>query len=331
MKRRIPLILLLTVIVVLGLVLTLVSVRKRPAALTQESEVSDFTVKPVNISVAPSGLAKIGDTIYVADSVHSSVWAFRDGEMISLTGSQAGCRDGSFKDALFAGPWAVIPYQKGLLVSDTENHALRYLDLEENQVSTVADADDGLARPTGLAVDQDGTVYISDTENHTVCMLDSTGAVTTYAGNSEGCTLGTLEEVSFSEPTGLCWADGVLYVADTGNHRIVAISHDGEATLAAGAVLSGDEEESGGYLDGTIEEAKFASPQGIMAADGVLYVADTANGAIRMVKDGQVTTLDIAGNEETYPISPRGLLEDNGSLYVGDIFSLILLLYTPES
>lgn len=334
MKRRISLILLLALVLALGLSLALVLAQRKSVTTAKEPKepaVAAWTVKPVNSSVAPSGLAQAGDTIYIADSVHSSVQAFTDGKLIGLAGGETGYRDGSFDEALFAEPWAVITYENGLLVSDAENNALRYLDLEEKQVSTVAGAEDGLERPAGLAIDSDGTVYIANTGKHVILALDSTGTVTTYAGGSEGCALGTREEVRFSEPTGLCWSDGVLYVADTGNHRIIAISHDGTATLAAGAVLSGDGAESGGCLDGTIEEAEFASPQGITAADGVLYVADTANGSVRIVKDGQVTTLDAAESEETYPVSPRGLLASDGSLYAGDIFSMTLLQYTPQS
>ena len=40
--------------------------------------------------------------------------------------------------------------------------------------------------------------------------MDEDGKVITYAGGKEGCALGSLKEVQFSAPTGLCWADGVL-------------------------------------------------------------------------------------------------------------------------
>ena len=196
----------------------------------------------------------------------------------------------------------VVAYNDGFLVSDTGNHVLRYLDMDKEWVYTAAGTGKAGFRnntgekaafdsPTGLAVDNQGTVYIADTGNNVIRCMDEDGKVTTYAGGEEGCALGNLETVQFSGPTGLCWADGVLYVADTGNHRIVAIA-DGEAALVAGAELPGEAAYEGGYLNGPAELARFASPQGVaVGADGTVYVADTGNGAVRAIREGYVTTL----------------------------------------
>lgn len=86
--------------------------------------------------------------------------------------------------------------------------------------------------------------------------------------------MGSLKEVRFSGLTGLCWADGVLYVADTGNHRIVAIA-DWEATLVAGAELTGDAAVEGDCRDGQAEIACFFNPQGV-AVTGTTAFTDVA-------------------------------------------------------
>ena len=180
--------------------------------------------------------------------------------------------------------------------------------------------------PTGLAVDDDGTVYIADTGNNVIRAMDSDGNVTTYAGGEEGCTLGTLKQVRFSQPTGLYYADGVLYVADSGNHRIVAIEN-GMVTLVAGAQLTGDAAVEGDYLDGKAEEARFANPQGIAVDDaGAVYVADTGNSAVRVIRDGFVVTL-ISGEADIRCVSPRGLLVQGDTLLVGDVFTNTLTSY----
>lgn len=99
--------------------------------------------------------------------------------------------------------------------------------------------------------------------------------------------MGSLKEVRFSGPTGLCWADGVLYVADTDNHRIVAIA-GGEATLVAGAELTGDAAVEGDYRDGQAEIACFSSPQGVAVGDdSTVYVADTGTTAFTDVAADQ--------------------------------------------
>lgn len=297
-------------------------------------------------SLAPSGLVMVEDTIYIADSYQRGIRALKDGGSSILTGASkvndlsgrpvGGYNDGAFSQALFEEPWAIVAYRDGLLVSDTGNHVLRYLDLEQEKVYTAAGSgkagnQDGnltkasFASPTGLAVGEDGTVYIADTGNHVIRAMDQDGNVTTYAGSGQGCALGTLDEAQFSQPTGLCWADGVLYVADTGNHRIVAI-RNGQVTLVAGAQQNGDALYEGAYLDGSAEAACFASPQGLAVGyDGTIYVADTGNGAVRTIRDGTFDTLIAANGDTVYPISPRGLLVDHGTLYVGDIFSRVLL------
>lgn len=72
----------------------------------------------------------------------------------------------------------------------------------------------------------------------------------------------------------------MLYIADTGSHRILAYK-DGRLSTVAGAALPGDAAIEGGFLDGAADEAQFASPQGIaISEDGRIYVADTGNGAV---------------------------------------------------
>ena len=69
---------------------------------------------------------------------------------------------------------------------------------------------------------------------------------------------------------------GALYVADTYNNKIKRLSPDGRSETFAG---TGDE----GLGDGERAEACFDEPQGLAVADGVLYVADTNNHALRAV------------------------------------------------
>lgn len=298
-----------------------------------------------SLPLAASGMTLVGNTLYVADSYHRAVWTVENGEATLLAGRTdvtdlsgqpvEGYRDAAFDQAMFSEPWAIIPYGDGFLVSDTGNHVIRYLDMTARRVYTAVgtgeagyrDGSNRLASfdsPTGLAMDDEGTVYIADMGNNAIRAMDQNGNVTTYAGSEEGCALGALSEARFSQPTGLCWADGVLYVADSGNHRVVAIK-DGQVTLVAGTHLTGDDAYEGDFLNGPAESARFSNPQGVaIGGDGTVYIADSGNGAVRAVKDGYVTTLTAMDSGSTYPVSPRGLLPAGDTLYVGDVFSRML-------
>lgn len=261
-------------------------------------------------SIAASGFVELDGALYVADSYAGAVWRV-SGSSLKLVagGSGSGYADGDADDAVFSEPWALAPCRDGLLISDSGNGALRYLDLNAGKVCTALD---GLELPTGLA--SDGVkVYVADTGADTIWTLDENG------GAAKLITAG------LSEPTGLCWQDGVLYIADTGSHRILAFK-DGRLSTVAGAALSGDAAIEGGFLDGAADEAQFASPQGIaISEDGRIYVADTGNGAVRLIEDGYVTTLAENEGGGSPLVSPRGLAIVSGALYVGDVFSRSVL------
>ena len=75
-----------------------------------------------------------------------------------------------------------------------------------------------------LTVDETGNIFVADTYNHRIVMIDSSGIVTTvagtgidsYSGNGGPAVLAELEE-----PSGVTVApDGSLYISDSGNHQV---------------------------------------------------------------------------------------------------------------
>lgn len=80
--------------------------------------------------------------------------------------------------------------------------------------------------------------------------------------------------------------DGVIAVADSGNHRILALSADGADEIVFG-------EPEPGFVDGPVGRARFRRPEGLVATEAAIYVADTGNHAIRRIDrlTGIVTTL----------------------------------------
>jgi len=157
----------------------------------------------------------------------------------------------------------------------------------------------------GIAVDTDGNVYIADEGNETIRKLDTNGIVTTYAGKAgfRGSADGHGAEARFNCPTAVAIdRGGNLYVADSGNFTIRKITPSREVSTLAGK--AGEH----GKVDGKGASARFHRTRGIAVnSDGVIYVADTFNHAIRQVSpDGVVTTL--AGGS-----GKVGLVDGSGS------------------
>ncbi|MBU6430730.1 MAG: gluconolaconase, partial [Cyanobacteria bacterium REEB65] len=123
-------------------------------------------------------------------------------------------------------------------------------------------------------------LYVADTDNFTIRRVTPSGAVSTLAGSPGqfGDADGPAAQARFDGPTGLAVrSDGTIYVADTNNNTIRAISPGGVVTTIAGSGYRG-------YVDGPDGLAKFDAPSGLVAdGQGNLLVADTLNNKIRKV------------------------------------------------
>ncbi|THF84044.1 stalk domain-containing protein [Cohnella fermenti] len=230
--------------------------------------------------------------------------------------------DGSKDEAAFNEPSGLAVDASGnVYIADAVNHAIRKLS-KSGQVTTLAG--DGLignedgqgtsARfysPSDVAVDASGVVYVADTLNHVIRKIAVDGTVTTLTAPSERVLEylpgaaedsgdyadGPIAEAKFNEPSGLVLdKQGNLYVSDRGNNVIRYIDFKaGTVTTVAGATpayASDSLYADGGYADGTARTARFDAPEGLaLTDDGVLVIADSLNHAIRLLKDGKVTTL----------------------------------------
>ena len=181
--------------------------------------------------------------------------------------------------------------------------------------------------PSGVAVDNAGTVYVADYNNHTLRKVTPGGVVTTLAGlaGNPGSNDATGSAARFNNPSDVAVdSAGNVYVADTGNHTIRKVTSAGVVTTIAG--LAG----SLGSNDDTGSAARFKRPKRV-AVDGAgnVYVADTDNHTIRMVTPGGVVTTlaGLAGNPGTGNgngngarfNTPLGVAVDSaGNVYVGD-------------
>jgi sugar lactone lactonase YvrE len=187
-----------------------------------------------------------------------------------------------------------------------------------------------LSAPFGVAVDKAGNLYIADTSNHRVRKVDTSGTITTVAGNgteSFSGDGGAATRASLNFPTGVTMdRAGDLFITDQSNHRIRKVNAAGVITTVAG---NGDAGFSGDHAAAT--NASLDLPIGTAVdSTGNLYIADTSNHRIRRVStDGMVTT--VAGNgiggfsgdgstaSRATLNSPSGVAVDvAGNLYIAD-------------
>lgn len=147
-----------------------------------------------------------------------------------------------------------------------------------------------LSYPAGITLAGDGNLYVVDSGDYVIKRVNpTTGAITNMAGlaNTGGFADGSGTTARFYDPwmitTG---ADGSLYITDCSNNRIRKMTTSGVVSTVAGSGASGS-------ADGAALSATLNCPWGIAAdATGALYFSDGGgDGAVRMLKNGQVTTL----------------------------------------
>ena len=187
--------------------------------------------------------------------------------------------------------------------------------------------------PMGIVVAADGTVYVTDTYQHTIRSITPAGVVTTLAGSAgvAGSQDGQGAAARFKHPVGLAVASGgLLYVADIDNHLIRSVTPAGLVRTVAGAA------GSKGSADGLVAAARFNSPYALaVGRAGELYVADTYNHTIRKITAaGEVSTLaGLAGSKgaadgpagQARFNHPSGLaIGPDGTLYVADNFNQLI-------
>ncbi|MSU48257.1 MAG: hypothetical protein EXS37_04055 [Opitutus sp.] len=194
--------------------------------------------------------------------------------------------------------------------------------------------------PAGIAADPQGNFYVADAANNIIRKITSGGVVSTLAGlaGSSGNVDGTGSAARFNAPTALTVDSvGNVYVADTYNHTIRAITSSGVVTTLAGSP------NVSGTADGAGSVARFRFPAGIVIdTSGNIYVADSSNHTIRRVQaNGNVITFaGSAGNSGSANANglaarfqfPNGLAVDSvGNVYVADSFNHTIRKVTPQA
>ena len=236
-----------------------------------------------------------------------------------------GTIDGAADRARFSEPFGIVAAPDGAIFVADAGHAHRIRRIApDGTVTTVAGGARGFAdgtgthaefsTPSGLALASDGTLYLADTGNHAIRRITPDGQVSTLAGDgTPGHVDGPGLHARFNGPIGIAVArDGRVIVADTYNDRIRVIDTGGTVTTLAGSGRPGAD-------DGVGDGATFDTPTGLaFGASGLLYVADTGNGMVRIVDpSGHVTTPTWARGDGFF--HPLGIASaPDSELYIAD-------------
>ncbi len=255
--------------------------------------------EPLGITLGPDG------TLYVGDRLSGRVRAISPDGMISTFAGGGEPDDGlgdglAATDAVLREPHSIAMGPGGsLYIADSEAHRVRRVG-PEGIISTVAgigsaggSGDDGpaveaeLDTPIGIAIDDDGVLYVSEFYGHRIRRIDPTGVITTLAGTGRAGDSGDggpADEAQIDSPHDIqIGQDGSVYFSDEGNHRIRRVRRDGVIETIAGTGSTSPPSRLGGD-GGSPLDATFSQPRVLYAhEDGSLWIGDYSEHRIRRI------------------------------------------------
>ena len=265
----------------------------------------------------PYALAVDGNgVLYIADAGDNNRIRRRyaDGHVDTLAGSSEGWRDGPALQAQFHTPSGIaLDVAGNVYVADTGNHRIRRIGTD-GMVSTVAgDGQRGFAdgpaaqarfdAPMGVAVDAGGRVFVADTYNDRIRVIEPDGQVRTLAGgDAPGFLDGAGVAARLDTPVALVLdRHGNLLIADLYNNAIRRLAPDQTLTTVVG---------EGGVVGAPLSLA--------VTHDNVLYVGDINGKLVQITAQGHQVALAGAPSQPRFA-RPSGLaLDAQGGVYLAD-------------
>lgn len=298
--------------------------------------------RPFGLATDPAG------NVLIADTENHRVRRLSGGTITTFGGAGTpgfSGDGGSATSAQMNSPYDVAADGAGnVYVADTLNHRVRKIDAA-GTITTVAGtgvlgfAGDGgaataarLHYPIGLDLDAAGNLYIADYGNHRVRRVDTSGTISTVAGNGTGTYCGdggAATSACLENPTDVEVDDaGILFIADYGNARVRKVTTGTIRTVAGNGSMftSGD--------GGAATSAGVPTPVGVgVDGAGNLFIASSNAGRIRKVDlAGAISTVAGTGTfgfsgdggpatlgELAFPA--RVALDPAGNFYVADVYN----------
>ena len=283
-----------------------------------------------------------GDRLFIADTNHNRIVVTSlDGAVKQVVGSGVeGLADGDFANCSFNHPQGMFLDGETLYVADTENHAIRRVDLSEGTVENIAGTgeqgharegwhmgrDLALCSPFDL-VKHDGVLYIAMAGVHQLWLMDvEKGMIGPLAGTGEeAITDGPLLSALLAQPCGITTDGTRLYFVDseTSSVRSADIDPSGRVRTIVGLDLF-----VFGDVDGSDHNVRLQHPIGITHYEGALYITDTYNHKIKRVLPTTRSAFTVLGSglaghvdgpsDQTQFSEPSGIGIAHGKIYIAD-------------
>ncbi|MBI4689744.1 MAG: 6-bladed beta-propeller [Nitrospirae bacterium] len=303
---------------------------------------------------SPSGIALYGDRVYITDSSLDKVLIFtKDGEFIDEFGS-SGSDPKQFDE-----PEGIFVYQGIIYVADAGNHRLQTFSLDGiylRSIGVKGNAAGQMRRPTDVAVDHKGDIYVTDEDNKRVQVFDSAGR--NYKNY-----------VDVSGPSSIAMDKDGFFVADAEDYKIKKFNFDRRLLLSFGTegggksqfrTLSGISIDQNGNVfavdakKNTIQRFSAEKPSGIFPepappldsvkwirdinvsasdmvwSDDILYVTNKKEDAVFFIQGGMVKKVVKGQGNERFN-DPQGITVDSeGYIWVVDSGNDRVLKFNKE-
>ena len=284
--------------------------------------------------------------LFIADTGHHRILQValaaddQSGEIVQVFGTGIpGLRDGPANEAQFHDPHGMALNGQTLYVADTENHAIRAIDVTDGTVRTVAGTgrkahgrlemggptDVSLRSPWALWAEED-VLLIAMAGSHQIWALVSESRLGIFAGTgAEALVDGPVAEAAFNQPSDVSVGFGYMFVADAEASAIRAVSlgEDPQVMTLVGQGLF-----EFGDIDGTGGQVRLQHPTALTFYDGLVYIADSYNHKIKTLDPttGAVSTLIGTGQPghsdgafaDATLYEPEGIVASEQRLYIAD-------------
>ncbi len=294
------------------------------------------------LAFAPGVAVDHAENIFISDADENYVYKVDSSGVLTVfagNGTPAyGGDGGPATSAQLLGPFGLVVDASGnVFIADTVNNVVRKVDTG-GTITTIAGngtagfgGDGGPATsamlhfPTGLALDSSGDLFITDFGNQRVREINTSGTITTVAGNGTAGFSGDggpATAAMLNNPfTVAVDSSGDIFIADSANNRIREVNATGTITTVAGTGTAGFNGDNG-----PATSALLNSPHGVAVdSSGNIFIADTLNGQMREVDTTTGMILYAGGNGPPGLSTPFAVAVDGSdNLFIADVWPVAL-------